>query len=374
MTPLNVAIPSIDALAQNAARLLQQSLADAAQAAQPGELTAVDLELARSNVKALAFVQAVGLHGAYAYLRDYIARQAVPIYSADAFLDGWLQTYGLPRKAAALAVGSAVGTGVSGTLLPVGTLLQVDDGRQYQVLTDVTVSGGAVSPSLVALVAGAAGNLAPGTALSLVSPVSGIDSRFTADAVSGLSGGADVEKDDDAIYRLQQRLANEPMGGAPADYARWALQVPAITRAWGVRNPAGPTSAGVIIMSDGNAPNGLPTIAQRDQVLNYIRNPRRGPPDELFVIIPTLVPVNITLVVTPDTTAIRSAATAALKDLVFREAVPGGSIPHAHVVEAISGVVGEYNHQIVSPAITVGGFFTVPSYAHLLVLGGVAFA
>lgn len=373
-TPLSVAIPSVQELTENAARLLQQSLSAAAQSAQPAELSAVDLELARSNIQALAFVQGAGLHGAYAYLRDFIARQAVPIYSAAEFLDGWLETYKMPRKAASAAEGAVNGTGVTGTQLPAGTLLQADDGRQYQVQADAVVAAGVVTATVIALEAGAAGNMAGGATVTLVSPVEGIDSAFSVEAVSGLSGGADLERDEDAVYRLQQRLANEPMGGSPADYARWALQVSAITRAWGVRNPAGATTAGVIIMADGNTPNGLPTLAQRDQVLNYIRDPKRGPPDELFVIIPELQTINFQLVITPDTAAIRSAITAGLKDLFFREAVPGGSIPHTHVVEVVSGVVGEYNHQFVSPVLTVGGFFTVPAFNHLLALGTVGFA
>ena len=372
-SPLNVPIPSVQELTENAARLLQQSLAAATQTGLPAELTATDLELARSNIKALAFVQGAGLHGAYAYLRDFIARQAIPIYSADEFLDGWLQTYRMERKPAAAATGVVNGTGVNGTLLPAGTLMQVSDGRQFQVMADAAVSGGTVSANAIALVAGAASNLAPGTALTLVSPVTGIDSAFSADSVSGISGGADREKDSDAVYRLQQRLGAEPMGGAPADYARWALQVPAITRAWGVRNPAGATTAGVIIMADGNTPDGLPTISQRDQVLDYIRDPKRGPPDELFVIIPTLVTIDITLTIVPDTTAIRTAIQEGLKDLFFREAVPFGSIPHSHLIEVISGVVGEYNHTFVSPTITSGGQFTTAAFDQLLALGTVSF-
>jgi uncharacterized phage protein gp47/JayE len=373
-SPLNVPIPSIDELTSNAARLLQQSLAQAAQSARPAQLSAVDLELARSNIKALAFVQGAGLYGAYAYLRDFIARQAIPILAQEEFLDGWLTTYGRPRKAAASAAGPVFGTGISSTLLPAGTLLQVDDGRQFSVQTDVEVVGGAVSAQVVAVVAGAAGNLGAGGTLTLVTPVSGIDLTFTADPVSGLSGGAEVEKDSDAAYRLQQRLSNEPMGGTPADYARWALSVPAITRAWGVRNPSGPTTAGVLIMADGNEPDGLPTIAQRDQVLDYIRDPRRGPPDELFIIIPTLVPINWHLALTPDTPAIRSSVKAALKDVFFREAVPGGSIPHAHPISAISNVVGEYNFQVISPPIVLGDFFTTAAFDQLLVLGEVDFS
>lgn len=372
-TPLNVPIPTIDELTQTSARHLQQSLAEAAQAGSPAALTAADLELARSNTRAFSFVTGMGLHAAYRYLRDFIARQAIPIYAEDKYLDGWLASYKLARKEAAAAFGKAAGTGVNGTVLEAGTLLQSQDGRQYRVVTDVVVAGGAVVPDLIAMVAGAAGNLAPGAPLTLVSSVVGIDAAFTADAVSGMSGGADRESDELASYRLAQRLANEPMGGSPADYARWALAVPAITRAWGVRNPAGPTSAGVIIMADGNLPNGLPTAAQRDQVLNYIRDPKRGPPDELFVIIPTLDVINFTISLNVDSAATRAATIAALKDLFLREAQPGGSIPHNHATEVISGVAGEWNHTIVAPVISSGGLWTAAGFDHLLALGTVNF-
>lgn len=372
-TPLNVPIPSIQELSDNAARLLQQSLAQAVQVTDPAGLRTADLELARSNIKALAFVQGAGLHGAYRYLRDFIARQAIPTQSAGAFLDGWLSTYAMTRKGAAAATGTASGTGVTGTLLTSGTLLQSVDGRQYRVTADVAVVAGQVTAQVIALVAGAAGNLGASIPLTLVSPVSGIDSAFMSGSTSGISGGADQETDAQAIYRLQQRLSAEPMGGSPADYARWALQVAGITRAWGVRNPAGPTTAGVIIMSDGNVSPGLPTVAQQTTVLDYIRDPRRGPPDELFVIIPTAVAINIAVSISPDTVAIRAGVVAALKDLFFREAVPGGSIPHSHVAEVISAVVGEYNHTVISPVLASGGFFTVGGYDQLLVLGAVTF-
>jgi uncharacterized phage protein gp47/JayE len=371
---MSTLIPTIDELQANAARLLQQSLAQAQQTASPASLSAVDIELARSNIKALAFVQAMGLYGVYRYLADYIARQAIPTQSAGEFLDGWLTTYGMARKNASAAAGLATGTGVATTLMPTGTLMQTSDGRQYRTTADAVVSGaGTFSASVLAEVAGQASNVAAGTPLALVSPQVGIDAALLSGAPNGIAGGADLETDALAIYRLQQRLANEPRGGCPADYARWALAVAGITRAWGVRNPAGPTSAGVIIMADGNAAPGLPTVGQQTLVRDYIRDPRRGPPDELFVIIPTAVTINVVMSVSPDTAAIRSAIELGLKDLLFREAVPGGSIPHSHLKEVISAVTGEYNHTISSPTLTEGGLFTVPTYSHLLVLGTVGF-
>lgn len=102
-------------------------------------------------------------------------------------------------------------------------------------------------------------------------------------------------------------------------------------------------------------------------------DPRRGPPDELFVIVPTPVVVNVTINVIPDTAAIRAGVVSALQDLFFREAVPGGSIPHDHMVEVISGVTGETNHTISSPVITSGASFVAGAYNQMLVLGTVTF-
>ncbi|MBY0234145.1 MAG: baseplate J/gp47 family protein, partial [Burkholderiaceae bacterium] len=196
-SPLNVPIPSIEELAQNTARLLQQQLAQSAQTAMPEQLSATDLDLARSNVAALAFVQAAGLHGAYRYLRDFIARQAIPTQATEEFLDGWLETYGMARKAASAAMGIAGGSGVSGSILPVGTLMQAADGRQYRVTADAVVSGGLVTAPFVALVPGVVGNLTESTALQLLSPVTGVDSSFNVPL--GASGGADSEADEDAV-------------------------------------------------------------------------------------------------------------------------------------------------------------------------------
>lgn len=371
-TLIDAPIPTIGQATENAARLLQQALAMAVQASAPGTVLPSDLELARSNIKAIAFMRGVGLHGAYRYLRDFIARQAIPSLSAGRFLDGWLATYDLPRKEAALARGIASGSGSNGTLLTHGTLLVHEaTGWQFRVVADVAVSGGAVAASLVSTQVGLAGNLPADTQLKLVSTVDGLDATFT--LATGTAGGADDEKDDEAIYRLQQRLAFAPMGGCPADYARWALALPGITRAWGLRNPAGPTSAGVIIMADGNAPYGLPTTAQQAQVYSYITDPRRGPPDELFVILPTAQVIDVSLRLNVDTAATRAAAEAALRDLFFRESVPGGTMPHSHLFEVVSGVQGEIDHQFTAPAMTSGGVFTAASFSHLLVLGTVTF-
>ncbi len=373
-TPLDVAIPSVPDLTASVARLMQESLAQAMQAADPHNLSPRDLELARSNTAVQAYVQAQGLHGAYRYLRDFIARQAIPTKASGEFLDAWLVAYGLGRKEANHARGTLTGSGVAGSILAQGTLLQTDDGREYSTINAATVaSDKTISIEVLSVQAGSAQNVGgtPAIQLQLVSPVTGVDSAFTI-GTAGISGAADVETDAQAVWRLHQRLAHQPMGGAPADYARWAMQVAGITRAFGVRNPAGPCTVGVVVLADANT-DGLATQAQIEAVRNYILDPDRGPPDELFVITPTLIKQDYSIHLIPDSAAMRAAVRDELKNLYWRTAAPAGGMPHTHVVEAISLAAGEYTHSIASPAITVGGMFTTANWREMLALGTVTF-
>ena len=71
----NIYIPPIQTLADNHARSLQQALIQAAvKSGAYSAKEANDLVLARSNVNVQSVVTAMGIHGLYRWLRDYIAR------------------------------------------------------------------------------------------------------------------------------------------------------------------------------------------------------------------------------------------------------------------------------------------------------------
>lgn len=367
----NIPIPSIQNLTDNHARTLQEALAQAAiDAGVVDAQTASDLVLARSNINVQSVVTAIGMHGLYQWLSKYIARQATPISSTGVFLDGWLATFGMVRKQAAPARGIVMGTGTAGAWLTKGTQIQNASGFIFTVDADVQVQvDGTFSAAVTAVSAGTASNTPAGASLSLVSSVNGINASLT--AVAGILGGSDTETDAQALYRLVQRLSYEPMGGAPHDYARWAMSCPGVTRAWGIRNPAGATSAGVMMMCDAN-PDGLPSAEQIKTVYDYIRDPKRGPPDELFVFAPTLKKINVVLDMTPDSASTRAAALTELQDLFFRETQPAYSLPHSHLIEAVSAATGEHTHKFVSPTLTSGEYFVAGEF-ELLVLGTVEF-
>lgn len=369
-------IPTITQLTDNSLKEFQQGLAELAAKYGVVDVHPVDAQIAKSNNEVKAFATGASLYGAYRYLRDVVIEQAIPTKAIGKYLDGWLQAYGMKRKPATVASGSATNdtpdVNTPHAILEQGSVLQDENGNSYVVKTDAEVAtDGSLTISIAAQNAGLASNLAAGKKLTLQVTHDGIASTFTVGA-DGISGGVNRESDEEAAERLHQRLANPPMGGAPHDYERWARECPGITRAWGIRNPAGPTSAGVVIMADANTPYGLPTLAQKQAVIDYISDTQRGPSDELFVIIPTVKAINIVLDLTPDTAAIRDAVKLELQDLFFRVGSPNSTLWHTALTEAVATATGETTHIFVTPPIVAGGLIT-SSWDEILVLGTVDF-
>lgn len=363
--------PSQQQLYDNHIAYLQQALAE--KALESDDLSALDAELARENNKVLAYLLATGLDGNYKYMREHLARQMVPTTSTGWWFEEWINLKIGGRKQANPANGNVIMTGTPATMIPVDTELQNSDGLIYAVDTDTVIDGtGQAVVPITATIGGSGTNLSAGAELTLVASLPGIDATATVD-VDGLERGTDTETDAEALYRLRQREENPPSSGAPGDYERWALMVPGITRAWGLRTPAGPCTAGVIIMADDNGNNGIPTAADQQAVYDYITDHDRGAPDELFVIIPTPLMVDVDLSLTPDTQAGREAVELELLDLFYREAEPGVEIPHTHLVEAVSIATGEHTHVFNTPAIVSGGAIEPGEY-EIPVLGEVTFS
>ncbi len=113
----------------------------------------------------------------------------------------------------------------------------------------MTLGVGVNTIALRALDAGAVGNLAAGTALSMAVAVVGV-SGAAGVAVVTMTGGADEESDDELRVRVLARIRQPPMGGCAYDYVAWALQVAGVTRAWCSPKEMGPGTVTVRIMCD----------------------------------------------------------------------------------------------------------------------------
>lgn len=198
---------------------------------------------------------------------DWVALQSNPFTATDEFLEAWAALKNIFREAATQAGSAAPGQitfPAAGTnQIPIGTLVTRGDGVQYTTTSLGTPSGSSVIVNAVANadptgLAGAFGNCAVGTVMTLGTSIAGISS--TGSVTTAFTGGADIETDDSLRSRMLFAYQNPPQGGAVPDYVTWAKEVPGVTRAWCNPNGFGAGTVVVYAMLDsaeaGN--NGFP--------------------------------------------------------------------------------------------------------------------
>lgn len=301
--------------------------------------------LRRSVLGALGRALAGASHELHGRL-DYLARQ-ITVDTADAeYLERWASVWGVRRRAASYAVGSVTFTGVNGSTIPSGTVLRRQDGAQIEMTAAGTIASGTATVAARARVAGAAGNTVASAALVLVSPVSGVSSSATV-AAGGLVAGSDTESDDALRARVLQRIREPPQGGAERDYRAWALEVPGVTRVWVAPRELGAGTVTVRFVRDGD-PSIIPDAGEVAVVADYIEQ-RRPVTAEVYVLPPVPLALNLSIQISPNTAAVRAAIEAELRDLLQREAEPGGVILVSHIREAISAAPGEFDHVLLVP-------------------------
>ncbi|PIF52349.1 putative phage protein gp47/JayE [Pseudomonas sp. 29] len=328
--------------------------------------TQIDLaseSLRRSDAQVLARTLSGTAYGLYGYL-DWIAEQILPDKADEETLERIAALrLNRPRNAAQPAEGSVSFSAAAGAVLDVDVVLQAGDGRMYRVTTGVTTTAGPNTAAIEAVEAGALGNADSGLQLTLVQPVAGVTNAFTV-ITPGLSGGIEKESIESLRARVIRSYRVIPHGGSVDDYETWALEFPGVTRAWCRGNYLGPGTVGLFVMRD-NDPVPVPNPAQLLEIQDYIE-PLRPVTAELYVLAPTLKPVLYSIHPVPDTTAVRAAITASLKDLHEREAGLGDKLLISHIREAISGAAGETDHSLTVPAADV------PAAANeLLTFGGI---
>lgn len=302
-------------------------------------------QLRRSNARVFARVLAGASHVLHGRL-DYIAKQLFFDTAEGEYLDRWGSVFGIYRKQATKATGSVAFSFSDGEVdIPVGTIVQSEDGVQYETTTSPS-SGVA---EVRAIEAGAAGDLEEGDELSLVSPIAGVLSEAVC---HGISGGTDEESDDDLRERLFERARETPCGGAAQDYVGWAKSIAGVTRAWVYPMEDGDGTVVLRFVCD-EEDSIIPSAEMVARVQSYI-DEVRPVTARVRVSAPVTQAVNIRLSsVYPDTSAVKEAIRSALKDLFLKEAVPGGAIYVSHIRAAISAAAGEVDHTLVSPSADV---------------------
>lgn len=311
--------------------------------------------LRRSVLGVLARSEAGAVHGLYGYL-DWLAKQLMPDTAEEEHLERWSSIWKVPRKEEEAATGSVTFVGTDGSIIDAGTGLQRSDGVEYTTDAEATIAGGVASVAVTAVVGGQDTNAVAGVTLSLVSPVPGVQSSATV-AAGGLTGGADIEEDDDLHERLDDRIQAPPQGGSLSDYKKWALEVAGVTRVWPMRAWLGLGTVGVFFVRDDDA-DFIPDAAEVQTVQDYIDELRPAAAKGVTVLAPVAVAVDMTIALSPNTAAVRAAVTAEMADLFRREAevedgAGSGIIPISHLREGISLAGGETDHNLTVPAADV---------------------
>ena len=358
------------------------------------DMTASDLPnadgfLRRAVLRVLAWVIAgmAYLHDGYL---DWISLQSTPFTATGEYLEGWAALAPTPvlRQAPTFASGQATWGGAVNSPLPANTVCNRGDNVQYITGAAATVgSGGTVTVTVTALVAGVNGNSDSGTPLTFGTSIPGIGPNG---AASGpITGGADLELDASLHSRMEESYSAPPHGGNAADYITWTLQVPGVTRAWVPQVPLVPGAVTVFFMMDaaeaihGGFPqgtNGVATLETRDTsaagdqlaVANHLF-PLRPVTPIVYAVAPQASVRAFTLAgLSGITVGQQAQVSAALTTLLLQKDSPLAttSIEQSDVVAAISAIGGLPSFAVTSPSswpITsaVGYLFTLGTVTYV---------
>lgn len=322
--------------------------------------------LANSVLRVLARVFAAAVHLLYGR-EVWISQQVIPDTAEEEYLERWAAIYGIYRIPATFAEGSLTVTGIDETVIPEGTIFVAEGELEYVSTADATIDGTNASVLVTCSTAGAIGSLSDGQALTLLSPIAGLESSAVAEG-EGLVAGFDAESDDELRARLLRRIQDPPHGGALPDYIAWAYECPTVraARAWAYANFLGPGTVGVTFAMDREDP--IPTEEEVDDMTDYIES-KRPVTAQVSVFAPIAQPIDFTIALTPSTVAAKAAVEQALKDFLLDEGAPGSVIYKSRLNEAISGADGEIDHVMTVPAANI-----TLSSTHLATLGDITWA
>jgi uncharacterized phage protein gp47/JayE len=259
-------------------------------------------------------ILATAVAGALALVYRFAAWVERQVFTATADRDALIlrgNEYGLTPTPAQPWQGTATATGTDGTIIPLGTLYQIN-GTAYRVTTAATISG-STTIHIEALEAGDAQNRDNGDEMKLVTPIAGVDRVAT--IASTTQTGEDAETTEDYRARILQRQQNVPQGGAIPDWIRWTTEVAGISEAK-IDRPAPGTITVYPLTDDADPANRIPGGAKLTEVEDYITDPTRAPirAGSISVVAPTEVEFDVDIDdLSPDTAPVKTAIETAIE-------------------------------------------------------------
>jgi len=222
-------------------------------------------------------VLAMAIAGVFTILYKFASWQFLQIFPSTAdeeSLIRWGELVGIIRTPATQARIEIECTGTDGSTVLTGSRIvnNLTD-VVYIIDSDVVISGGVGTTTMISNKGGVIGNLSNGSELSFVTPLPGIDSKCT--VTDTITSGIDTEEIDIYRGRVVDRFRKPPQGGALADYEQWAEEVADIINAYPY---SGSVEGTVEVFSEsGTEADGIPTAPQLQLVLDSINLPTRRP-------------------------------------------------------------------------------------------------
>ena len=228
---------------------------------------------------------------------DWVARQAFPQTAEGTYLDRHAQLRGLERKAAVAAAG-VVRFSVGETWdydrdIPQGTVCMTAGLVRFATTQPARLLAGTlyVDVPVQALEAGAAGNVAAGTILSMAVAPTGVSACTNPEPCAG---GADQEGDEDLRQRVLESFKRLPNGANAAYYQQQAMSFGQVAAAQVISRPRGTGTVDVVVASLA----GEPEEALLEELSDYFQA-RREIVVDVQVRGPELRTVDLTLRVAP---------------------------------------------------------------------------
>lgn len=278
--------------------------------------------LRKAMLKILARVWAGLNHILYGLIENEATNILITTSTGDR-LDQHAADRGITRLPATAATGSAVVTGVNGTVISQGTILVADSGVEFQTTAVGTIVSGTATIPIICLTFGDSGNLPAAATLTFQLPLDNIDE--TGETAAAITDGYEQETDDELRARILAKITNPPAGGSRADFIRWAKEASSgVGDAWCFPNYYGAGTVAVVIKATDASPG--PSGGLISTVQTYLDRDDIRP----VTMDPTVVgvdpqPVVFTLNISPDTAEARTAIQNNLRSLLEKDVAPGGN-------------------------------------------------
>ena len=257
---------------------------------------------------------------------------------------------GIQRKAASFATGSIHLTGVTGSVIAIGTEAKTTNGVAFVTTSAGTVGvGGTVDIAAKASIAGLSGNQTAATALMLTAAPAGVQAQAT---IVTMTGGTDNENDPALLTRVLFDMQMPSAGGAKHDYYKWAMSVAGVTDVYVFSQRREVNSVDVVIETAGGAPS-VQLIAD---VQAYIdRDDVRPMCADVLVMASTGVVVNIAaqLTLVGITLADATAKINSILQAYFATLHVGDDVSRAKLISLMMSVQGVTDVILTTPAANV---------------------